>query len=82
MKKRYMFTLFFIAVVFAGCAGRNDTTVKECISAGWAGIVITVDSPVISCYCSNGDKSPSGKSFITHAGNKPVDHFMYFKLGE
>ena len=78
---KYLLLILF-GLLFVGCSGRGDATVKDCISSGWAGMVITSDQQTISCYCSNGDKSPSGKSFITHAGNKSVDHFMYFKFGE
>ena len=65
--------LIFVGIYLTGC--NLSPSSQSCKDAKWDGIVISKHGNDMSC--SNGDLSPSKKSFITSSGNVPVEHYLY-----
>lgn len=68
--------LTLISFILIGCSASVD----ECKEKKYKGIVVERTSENPSIYCSNGDKSPDEKYYLTDDGEKAIVWYKYFEL--
>lgn len=67
MKAIHILFIIVINFMLVGCSNRG-TTVSECMSKGYKGIVINADLLNPDVYCSDGELSSDGLGYKTSNG--------------
>jgi len=71
-------SILSLIIFLTGCDNDNGSDeVNMCKELGYSGVVIENKSLPAVFYCSNGDKTPDGKCFVTLNGEEDIDTCTY-----